>query len=623
MTSSPRPADADLPATGQHRDTKYKNNIKKRVSYDQLVIIYLIYHPYIRTFAYLHIQIMIDKKTRTYIPETFDITWESLAPVYTELRDRKINSVEELEQWLRDRSELEAALEEDFAWRYIRMTCDTTNEELLQRFQYFAIEIEPKIAPFSNDLNKKLVNSKYVDQLDGEKYFIYLRGVKKALELFREENIPLQTEIQVEQQKYQSITGSMSVHIGDKEFTLEQAGVFLKDTDRAKRQEAWEKITARRLQDKESLNQLFDHLRALRHKVALNAGFENFRDYMFQALGRFDYTPQDCYAFHEAIEKEIVPILHEQAEKRKEALKLNVLKPWDMDVDPSGKPALKPFKSGEELIEKSIQCFTCINPYLGERLAIMKDNALFDVESRKGKAPGGYNYPLSETGAPFIFMNSANTFRDLTTMVHEGGHAVHTFLTAELELNDFKHCPSEVAELASMSMELISMDNWDVYFNNEEDLKRAKRDQLFDVLKTLPWVAVVDQFQHWIYTNPEHTDAERTAAWMEIYEPFGAGFVDWSDHKEAEANLWQKQLHIFEVPFYYIEYGMAQLGAIAVWKNYRENPKRALQQYLDALKLGYTKTIREIYETAGIRFDFSAGYVKELAEFVKGEMDKL
>jgi oligoendopeptidase F len=253
----------------------------------------------------------------------------------------------------------------------------------------------------------------------------------------------------------------------------------------------------------------------------------------------------------------------------------------------------------------------------------MKENNLFDVDSRKGKAPGGYNYPLSETGAPFIFMNSANTFRDLTTMVHEGGHAVHTFLTADLELNDFKHCPSEVAELASMSMELISMDNWNVYFDNEEDLKRAKRDQLFDVLKTLPWVAVVDQFQHWLYTNPDHTEVERTEAWLKIYEPFGAGFTDWSEHPLAEENLWQKQLHIFEVPFYYIEYGMAQLGAIAVWKNYKENPEKGLQQYLDALKLGYTKTITEIYETAGIKFDFSAGYVKELAEFVKAEMDKI
>lgn len=566
---------------------------------------------------------MIHKKTRKYIPADLEIKWENLEPVYNELVDRPINSVEALEQWLRDRSELEAALEEDFAWRYIRMTCDTTSEELLQNFQYFATEIEPKTAPYSNKLNEKLVNSEFVNDLDDDKYFIYLRGVRKALELFREENIPLQTEIQIEQQKYQGITGSMSVHIGDKEFTLEQASALLKGTDRVLRQEAWEKITDRRLQDRAKLDELFDHLRSLRHKVALNAGFENFRDYMFQALGRFDYTPQDCYEFHAAIETEIVPILREQAEKRKEALGLETLKPWDVDVDTSGKAPLKPFKDGDDLIEKSIQCFSNINRYLGERLEIMKDNGLFDVESRKGKAPGGYNYPLAETGAPFIFMNSANTFRDLTTMVHEGGHAVHTFLTADLELNDFKHCPSEVAELASMSMELISMDNWTVYFDNDKDMKRARRDQLIDVLKTLPWVAVVDQFQHWIYTNPDHTAEQRREAWIQIYEPFGAGFVDWSEHPDAEANLWQKQLHIFEVPFYYIEYGMAQLGAIAVWKNYKENPEKGLQQYLDALKLGYTKTIREIYETAGIKFDFSASYVKELAEFVRSEMEKL
>ncbi|HWZ36036.1 MAG TPA: M3 family metallopeptidase, partial [Mucilaginibacter sp.] len=244
---------------------------------------------------------MIHKKTRTYIPTNLEIKWETLEPIYKDLLERPINAVEQLVQWMHDRSELEAVLEEDFAWRYIRMTCDTASEQLLTDFQYFATEIEPKIAPYSNELNKKLVASEYLDQLDKDKYFVYLRGVKKALELFREENIPLQTEIQVEQQKYQSISGSLSVHIDDKEFTLEQAAVFLKDTDRTKRQEVWEKITGRRLQEKEKLNELFDHLRKLRHQVALNAGFENYRDYKFQELGRFDYTPQDCYAFHEAI----------------------------------------------------------------------------------------------------------------------------------------------------------------------------------------------------------------------------------------------------------------------------------------------------------------------------------
>jgi len=565
----------------------------------------------------------ISKKPRTYISATLEMEWDKLEPIFNELINRPLHSVEELEQWLRDRSEVEAALEEDFAWRYIRMTCDTGDEKLLKDFQFFATEIEPKIAPLNNTLNKKFVQCPFLEQLNEAKYFIYIRGIKRALELFREENIPLLTQIQVEQQKYQSITGAMSVKLGGQEYTLEQAAVFLKDTDRKVRERALKAISARRLEDKGKLDELFNTLIKLRHQVAVNAGFENFRDYMFQALGRFDYTPADCYDFHKAIQNEIVPLLKIQSEKRKIALNLRDLKPWDLDVDLSGKQALKPFKNGEELIEKSIKCFYGLSPYIGERLEIMKANNFFDVDSRKGKAPGGYNYPLAESGAPFIFMNSAGTFRDLTTMVHESGHAVHTFISANLELNEFKHLPSEVAELASMSMELISMDQWDKFFNKNEDLIRAKKDQLIDVFKTLPWVAVVDQFQHWIYTNPNHSTEERTEAWKKIFEPFGNNFANWSEHRYALENLWQKQLHIFELPFYYIEYGIAQLGAIAVWKNYKNNPQEGLRKYLDALKLGYTKTIKEIYETAGIEFNFSTDYVKELADFVQKELDKL
>jgi oligoendopeptidase F len=569
------------------------------------------------------INLTIPKKTRTYIPQDLEIKWDTISPILDELLNRPISSVSELEHWLKDKSELEAALEEDFAWRYIKMTCDTANEELVASFQYFATEIEPKISPIGNLLNKKLIESPFIEELDQDKYFVYIRAIRKALEIYREENVELFTKIQVTAQKYQAASGAMSVMINDQEYTLVQASNFIKDVSRTVRQNAWEIIQQRRLVDKDDLNIIFDELVALRHQVALNAGFENYRDYMFQAMGRFDYSVKDCYDFHEAIEKEIVPILKEQAEKRAEALGLEVLKPWDTDVDISGKPALKPFRDGEELIEKSIAAFNAIDPKLGQMLAIMKANNLFDVESRKGKAPGGYNYPLAETGAPFIFMNSAGSMRDLTTMVHEGGHAVHTFLTANLELNDFKHCPSEVAELASMSMELISMDQWNIYFDDEAELVRAKREQLIDVLKTLPWVAVIDQFQHWIYTNPSHNAADREEAFKQIYSTFGAGFANWEGLDQEFGNLWQKQLHVFELPFYYIEYGIAQLGAIAIWKNYKENPEKAVQQYLDALALGYTKPMNEIYETAGIKFDFSSSYIKELASFVKAELDKL
>jgi len=569
------------------------------------------------------IDLTIPKKKRIYIPQNLEMKWDNLEPILNELTLRPINNVQELEQWLKDKSELEAALEEDFAWRYIRMSCDTANEELVKNFQYFATEIEPKISPIANKLNQKFNDSPFIEELDHDKYFVYIRAIRKAIEIYREENVELLTKLQVTQQKYQSVTGAMSVIINDQEYTLEQAANFIKDTDRQIRQHAWETIQQRRLVDKDDLNMLFDELISMRHQVALNAGFENYRDYMFQALGRFDYTPQDCYHFHEAIEKKIVPILKEQAEIRAELLGITDLKPWDMEVSTSGKPALKPFKNGEDLINKSIDCFNAINPQLGQMLSIMKANNLFDVESRKGKAPGGYNYPLAETGAPFIFMNSANSLRDLTTMVHEGGHAIHTFLTANLELNDFKHCPSEVAELASMSMELISMDNWNLYFTSEEDLIRAKKEQLLDVLKTLPWVAVIDQFQHWIYTNPDHNAADREEAFKQIYSRFGAGFADWTDLDKEFGNVWQKQLHLFEVPFYYIEYAIAQLGAIAIWKNYKENPEKALKQYIAALSLGYTRPIDEIYETAGIKFDFSLTYIEELASFVKDELHKL
>lgn len=552
-----------------------------------------------------------------------EVTWENIEPVFQELQNRDIKNSLELEQWLQERSNFEAFLQEDYAWRYIRMTCDTEDPKLLEDFQFFATEIEPKIAPISNELDKKLYHSPYQADLDTEKYKVYLRKVASAIELFREENIPIMTQIQVEQQRYQSLTGSMMVHIEGQDYTLAQAAVFLKDTDRSKREKVWYSITKRRLQDKAELDKLFDSLKELRHQVAIHAGFANYRDYMFRALGRFDYTVIDCTDFHAAIATHVVPVLAEMAEERREALSLDALRPYDMDVDTSGLPALKPFQSGAELIDKTIACFSRLDGYIGQCITVMKEENLFDVESRKGKAPGGYNYPLAATGKPFIFMNAAGTFSDLTTMVHEGGHALHTFISAHLELNDFKDVPSEVAELASMSMELISMDHWDVFFDDPAELKRAKKEQLVDVLKTLPWVATVDAFQHWLYLHPDHSITEREEAWNSIYDRFGGGFCDWTGIEEAKSNLWQKQLHIYEVPFYYIEYGMAQLGAIAIWKNFKENPDRALKDYMEALKLGYTKTIPEIYETAGIRFDFSADYVHELVRFVKAELEKL
>ncbi len=564
----------------------------------------------------------LQRPKRQFLPESFTVTdWTALKPYFDNLLSREFTSAENVRQWLRDRSELEAVISEDMAWRYINMTCYTENEAYNKSYENFVVNIQPQIAPVSDQLNKKAAASAFLPALEKETGFnIMIRSLKKDIEIFREENIALFTEITTEQQKYAQLSGAMTVTIDDKELTLQQASVFLMSANRQKREEAYRKITTRRLHDKDALDALFTKLISLRHAAATNAGFKNFRDYMFKALGRFDYTPQDCFDFHESIRAQVVPILNTFANDRKSTLKVESLRPWDKAVDPEGKDALKAFDNGKDLTDKTIAVFYKLDPYLGQCLSIMKAMGHLDLESRKGKAPGGYNYPLSEIGVPFIFMNATSTLRDMVTIMHEGGHAIHNFLTRDLELNDFKSTPSEVAELASMSMELISMDHWDIFFTNEEDLKRAKREHLEDLIETLPWVATIDQYQHWLYENPTHSLEERKANWNRIFDQFSDTETDWSGLQEAKDYLWQKQLHLYEVPFYYVEYGMAQLGAIAVWRNYRNNKQAGLQGYMNALKLGYMKSIPEVYAAANIKFDFSKAYINELMEFVKREL---
>lgn len=566
----------------------------------------------------------ITREPRIFVPEDFKIKdWKVLEPFYQELYDREINSADELRTWFKDRSELESVVAEDLAWRYIRMTCDTTNSDYQQRYQSFVSEIQPKIAPFANKLDEKAVSAPYWDQIKEEGYVILHRSLKKDLEIFREENIPLFTEIQMKSKEFGAISGDMTVEIDGQEYTLQQAAVKLQLPDRTKREEAYHKIRNRRLQDKDKLDELYNQLIQLRHQVAVNANFKNFRDYMFAAMGRFDYTPQDCFDFHQSVAQEVVPLLDEMSKERKKLLGVSTLRPWDKSVDPLSREPLKPFSGSEDLTDKTIECFRRLDPFLGECLSIMKEMGHLDLESRKGKAPGGYNYPLAEIGVPFIFMNATSTLRDMITILHEGGHAVHSFVTRDLELGNFKSTPSEVAELASMSMELISMDHWDVYFDDPEDLKRAKKEHLEQILETLPWVAIIDKFQHWVYENPGHSIDERIAQWNQIFDRFSDSITDWSGLQQAKDYLWQKQLHLYEVPFYYIEYGMAQLGAVAVWKNFKNDPEKGLNGYLDALKLGYKRSIPEIYQAAGIKFDFSRDYIRELMQFVRAELNAL
>lgn len=562
---------------------------------------------------------------RNYIDPAFDCSsWSSVEGYLKELSDRSLNSKVDFLQWLRDKSELEAVLEENMAWRYIRMTIDTTSEDHKKAYQFFVTEIQPNLAPYEDALNRKMLDQTWCSELAHDPAFaIYFRGARVAQELYRDENIPLETELNSLSQEYGGITGQQMISYQGKEYTMPQAANFLKDTNEQVRQEVFKLIAERRLQDREKLDELFNKLVRLRHQIALNAGCTDFRAYKFKALGRFDYSIEDCLQFHDAVAEHIVPLVRELQQRQAKELGKDKLRPWDSEVDPKGKPALKPFQDGAQLIDGTINMFEKLDPYFAACLRTMKKDGYLDLDSKPGKAPGGYNYPLYESGIPFIFMNAAGAQRDLVTMVHEGGHAVHSFLSRDLELTGFKSLPSEVAELASMSMELLTMDLWDTFYADTDDLNRAKREQLESIIKILPWIAMIDAFQHWIYTNPQHTTEERTAQWLALGERFGTGMMDYTDFEYVKESSWHRQLHLFEVPFYYIEYGIAQLGAIGVWKNFEKDKSSAIENYKKALSLGYTRSIPEIYQEAGLQFDFSSATLKELAAFIQDKLQQL
>jgi oligoendopeptidase F len=560
----------------------------------------------------------IKKNNRSFVVNDLNIsTWDSIKVYFENLVQRTIATKEEFIQWLEDKSELEAVIEEDAAWRYIKMTIDTRDEALNEAYTFFVTKIEPELAPYADLLNKKLVASPYFEELNkDEAYSIYFRSVATALKLYREENIALEAELGEKSQQFGAISAAQSIEFNNETITMQKASSLLREPDEAIRKEVYEKIAARRSQDIDQLNQLYNELIQLRHQIAQNAGFDNYRDYKFQALGRFDYTKEDCFNFHSSIKKLIVPLVKEIQLERLNLLGKTKFKPWDSEVDPTGKAPLKPFNNGKELLDGTIQMFNQIDPYFGDCLKTMDEMGHLDLDSKEGKAPGGYNYPLYEVGVPFIFMNSVGTQNDLVTMVHEGGHAVHSFLSRDLSLTSFKDVPSEVAELASMSMEMLTMNLWNEFYKNEDDLKRAKKEQLETVLKILPWIAQIDEFQHWIYENATHTENQRTEKWVQLCNEYGTGITDWTGFEFMQANSWQRQLHLFEVPFYYIEYGIAQLGALAIWKN-------SITDFKEALSFGYTKTLPDLYKAAGIKFDLSETYLAELVEFVKLELKQL
>jgi oligoendopeptidase F len=545
------------------------------------------------------------------------ITVQALADA---LLERPLPDGVALDAWVLDWSEWESCLREEGARRYIAMTCDTTDPAAAAAFAVFVESIEPIVAQMSDKLRRRLVAHSQLHQIE-QRYANWLRSVRNGIALFRPENVALETEVALAVQDYQKTTGAMSVEFDGQSRTLPQMAVYQESPDRQVRESAWRAVAARRLQDKDALDRHFDKLFDLRLRVAGNAGFADYVPYAFRAKERFDYTPADCAAFRDAVERLVTPRYRAWLDRRARDLGLARLRPWDLDCDPAGRPALAPYQHADELLAKTGTIFGRISPKFGELFQRMVGQGLIDPESRPGKAPGGYQIGLDESRVPFIFMNGAGTNSDVYTLLHEGGHSFHQFAMGQQPIIGFRDSPAEFAEVASMSMELIGSDCMDSFYG-PADAARSRIEQLEGALRLLPWVAMVDGFQHWLYTHPQHSPAERNAAWLKLDERF-AGQLDWTGLEDARAHQWQRQLHIFEIPFYYVEYGIAKLGALQVWANWRKDPQGTLDKLWNAWTLGYSRPLPELFQAAGIRFDFSAGTILPLVQLVEGELAAL
>ncbi|MBS0660442.1 MAG: M3 family oligoendopeptidase [Verrucomicrobia bacterium] len=556
-------------------------------------------------------------RPRRFLPAQIDLTsTDALAPVFDQLTQRLAAAphAEALEAWLEEYGEVGAAISEVFAQTYIAMTCQTDDAAREAAYLHLVENVEPWLKPRQFELQKALVAHPGFDALPSY-YDVWRRSVRNHVALYREANVAREVEESKLCTQYNKLIGAMTVEFDGQEQTLAQMGRVLLENDRARRQQAWELVANRRLQDAEALEEIFDQLLRLREEIAREAGFANHRDYQFAAKERFDYTPEDCLRFHDAIEQACVPFLRELHRQRAAALGVDTLRPWDLSVDPHGFPPLKPFDGAADLVQKSQAIFAQLDPRLAASFALLSEHGLLDLESRKGKAPGGYQETLREARLPFIFMNAVGVHSDVTTLLHEAGHAFHSVAAREQKLGEYRDSPLEFAEVASMSMELIAAPQLEKFYTAEE-ADRARREHLEKIAAFFPWMAIVDAFQHWIYTHPGHTRAERRACWEGLMERFG-GLESFAGYEAAKACLWHRQLHIFLLPFYYIEYGIAQLGALQMWGQARRDTGRAIDAYLHALALGGSRPLPELFEAAGLKFDFTAGTLVPLMAEVR------
>jgi len=547
--------------------------------------------------------------------------WKRIEPYFDQLRDRSLKTPDEVEKWLIDYCELSAALAEVGTDRHVKMTCQTDDESRKKAFFDFLENIDPQVKPRAHELNIKYAQAPASQQLPKARYEVLDRSIRATVEVYCDENVPLQVEEGKLEQKYQELGGGQTVTFDGREQTLQQLAIYTENIDRQIRQDAWETATTRRLQDKGAMEDIFDQLVALRDKMARNADCEDYRAYAFKVKQRFDYTPDDCMAFHDAVERAVVPVVRELQHKRKDALGVDMLRPWDLAVDVKGRGPLHPFETVEQLCERASKTFHRVDAELGDQFDEMRANHYLDLQSRKGKAPGGYQATYEEARHPFIFMNAVGVQRDVGTLVHEGGHAFHCYAARHDAIYPYRSSPIEFAEVASFGMELLAMDKLDDFYQGDE-AARAKRTQLEGVIELFPWVATIDAFQHWLYTHPSHTRDERRAHWLSLHERFG-GITDYTGYEDALAYAWHKQLHLFEVPFYYIEYGIAKLGALQVWRNSLSDYPSAVESYKSSLALGGSKTLPELFHAAGAKFDFSYETLAPLMSLVQNKLNEL
>jgi oligoendopeptidase F len=557
-----------------------------------------------------------------WLPEQIELrTWEQIEPWYQRLMVQPIESAADLEHWVLAAAELNAAVGQEGVERYIAMTCQTDDPQREAAYLAFVRDIEPKLKPLHHEIRSRYLDSPYRAGLPRDRYFVFDRALDNRRALFREANIPRETNLAELEQQYQKIMGAMTVTYRGQERTLAQMAPFLEETDRAVRQEAWELAAERRLEDRQTLDDLFDRMKQLRIEVAREAGFANYVEYAFRNRERFDYGIEDSIRFHQAVERVVVPLLQQLHQEHRATMGVEALRPWDLSVDPLGRPPLHPFDDVEQLAAGTETVFRAIDSELGGQFAFLRSQGLLDLANRKGKAPGGYQTTLEDDRLPFIFMNAVGLDSDLRTLLHEGGHAFHTLACRSEPLSAYRESPLEFCEVASMSMELLGARRLGPFYNGP-DADRSYRKLLEGIVLILPWIATVDAFQHWLYTHPDHSRAQRRDAWKSLLDRFG-GLVDWSGYEDARDLAWHRQLHIFLYPFYYIEYGIAQLGALQIWQRSLTDRAGAVADSKKALALGGSRPLPELFAAAGIRFDFGDDLIASLMETVRIELDTL